>query len=134
MQVVCTLHARMAQEMLLVQTSPPEKIKSSPTDEELLSSRGPAPGEKKRQLKNAYRAILAEVGKEIERSHDLGFGLFNSAHEGYAIMLEEFDELKAHVWMKQKNRDIDKMRKEAIEVAAMSVKFVESIDAGAGRK
>lgn len=75
--------------------------------------------------------ILDEVSAELNRAKM--FKPFNSAHEGYAILLEEVDELKAHVWMNQTKRDLDKMRKEAIQVAAMAVKFVEMMDAGRGR-
>lgn len=77
--------------------------------------------------------ILAEVGLEVTESFNLGYGNFHSAHEGYAIIQEEMDELKAHVWMKQKNRDLAAMRKEALQVAAMAVKFIQSLDAGNGR-
>ena len=60
---------------------------------------------------------------------------FNSAHEGFAVLLEEVDELKAHVWAKQKNRDLAAMRKEAIQVAAMAMRFaVEVCDETNGRK
>ncbi len=52
---------------------------------------------------------------------------FNSAHEGYAILLEEMDELKAHVWTNQKRRDIDAMRVEAIQVAAMALRFIADV-------
>ena len=58
---------------------------------------------------------------------------FNSAHEGYAILAEEVDELWAHVKVNQTKRDLDAMRAEAIQVAAMAVKFVQMIDAGRGR-
>ncbi len=58
---------------------------------------------------------------------------FNSAHEGYGVLLEEMDELKAHIWTRQDKRDLAAMRAEAIQVAAMAVKFVEMIDAGRGR-
>ena len=74
------------------------------------------------------RAILAEVGKELGRARDLGFGLFHSAHEGYAVILEEMDELKAEVWKNQKYREPKKLRDEAIQVAAMAVKFAASLD------
>ena len=57
------------------------------------------------------RAIFGDVRGELTRAAK--YPPFNSAHEGYAVILEEMDELKAHVWMKQKNRDVVEMRKEA---------------------
>lgn len=52
---------------------------------------------------------------------------FNSAHEGFAVLLEEVDELKAHVWTNQKKRNIPQMRKEAIQVAAMAIRFAHDV-------
>ena len=52
---------------------------------------------------------------------------FNSAHEGYAVLLEEVDELKAHVWTNQTKRDLEGMRKEAIQVAAMAIRFAHDV-------
>lgn len=51
----------------------------------------------------------------------------NSAHEGYGVLLEELDELWAHVKTNQKKRDIDAMRKEAIQVAAMAIRFAAEV-------
>lgn len=45
----------------------------------------------------------------------------HSAHEAFAIIEEEFDELKTHVWTKQKNRDLQAMRLEALDVAATAL-------------
>jgi NTP pyrophosphatase (non-canonical NTP hydrolase) len=60
---------------------------------------------------------------------------FNSAHEGFAVLLEEVDELKAHVWTNQKKRDLNAMRKEAIQVAAMAIRFAGDVcDEETGRK
>jgi hypothetical protein len=51
----------------------------------------------------------------------------NSAHEAYAILLEEVDELWAHVKTNQKRRDLAEMRKEAIQVAAMGLRFAAEV-------
>ena len=55
------------------------------------------------------------------------FPPFNSAHEGYAIILEELEELKAEVFKNPKTRDIQKMRTEAKQVAAMAIRFMTDI-------
>jgi len=52
------------------------------------------------------------------------FPPFASAHEGYAILLEEMDELKTEIWKHQSKRDMARMRKEAIQVGAMALRFV----------
>lgn len=49
---------------------------------------------------------------------------FASAHEGYAIMLEEVDELWDIVKLKPGNRDVSAMRAEAVQVAAMAIRFI----------
>ena len=60
-----------------------------------------------------------ELTQAIQR-----FAPFNSAHEGFAVLKEEVDELWDEVKAKQGARDVDKMRKEAIQVAAMAMRFV----------
>jgi hypothetical protein len=52
---------------------------------------------------------------------------FSSAHEGYAVLLEEMDELKAEIWKKKEHRDIDKMRREATQVGAMALRFLTDV-------
>ncbi len=71
-------------------------------------------------------SIESEIMNELLRAQSLGFGLFDSPMEGYAVILEEADELKAEVWKNQKTRDLARMRKEAIEVAAMALKLIVS--------
>jgi len=72
--------------------------------------------------------------RELQSALD-NWPTFNSAHEGFAVLLEEVDELKRHVWTKQKNRDLPEMKKEAIQVAAMAIRFAyEVCDEETGRK
>lgn len=79
-----------------------------------------------------YLIDIAEedMSSEIRRAMNLGFGPPRSAHEGFAIIAEEMDELKAHVWMNQKKRNLEEMRKEAIQVAAMAVRFAAACQNG----
>lgn len=72
--------------------------------------------------KLAIEAALVDIGAELQRAR-LKFGAFHSAHEGFAVALEEVDELRAHVWRKQRERDLDAMRNEAIQAAAMFAAF-----------
>lgn len=59
----------------------------------------------------------------------------HSAHEGYGILMEEVRELEQHVFTKQKNRDLPAMRKEAIQVAAMALRFaIEVCNEAVGRR
>lgn len=50
---------------------------------------------------------------------------FHSVHEGYAVLLEEVDEL----WdeCKAKHPDKDKLRTEAIHIAAMALRFIAEL-------
>ncbi len=74
------------------------------------------------------------VGEEVARAKKK-FPPFNSAHEGYAVLAEEVDELWDHVKVNQKRRDLEAMRKEAIQVAAMAIRFASEVcDEERGRK
>lgn len=55
----------------------------------------------------------------------LKHGPMHSAHEGYAVILEELDELKAEIWKQAPDRE--QLRKEAIQVAAMALRFVYDV-------
>ena len=69
---------------------------------------------------------LREVTEELARAQR-AFPEFHSAHEGYAVLLEEVEELKAHVFTNQKKRDDTAMRQEAIQVAAMAIRFLTDL-------
>jgi len=70
------------------------------------------------------------IKKEYQDSL-IKFPNFNSPHEGYAVILEELDELWEQV-KKVKypviDRECEAMKKEAIQVGAMAVKFIESLE------
>ncbi len=71
----------------------------------------------------AYADASDDILAEVFRAKFIWPRNFASAHEGYAVVLEEMDELKAHVWAKQSERDLVEMRKEAIQAAAMLLRF-----------
>lgn len=54
------------------------------------------------------------------------FPAFNSGHEGYAVILEELDELWEEVTDNKRDPKIRRpmMRKEAMQVAAMALAFM----------
>lgn len=59
----------------------------------------------------------------------------NSAHEAFGVLYEEVDELWQHVKTKQKNRDLDAMYMECVQVAAMAARFaIEICNEERGRK
>jgi len=70
---------------------------------------------------NTAPPIALEVLKEL-RSATEKFGTFASPHEGYAILKEEVDELWDEI--KRKKPLTGQMRAEAIQVAAMAIRFV----------
>jgi hypothetical protein len=79
----------------------------------------------KRDMKTEiFMNNIEDVLKELEyaRTH---FAAFNSAHEGYAVLLEEVDELWDEI--KKKEPCPIKVRAETIQVAAMALRFLEDI-------
>jgi hypothetical protein len=68
--------------------------------------------------------ILQEVQNELDKATNK-FGSFASAHEGYAVLLEEVDELWEEVKMRDKS--VLRMQEEAIQIAAMAIRFVMDV-------
>lgn len=79
---------------------------------------------KDRILNNS--CALRDVSKELKNISNL-WNEFNSAHEAFAILAEEIDELWDHVKTKQINRDLPAMRDEAIQVAAVALRFAAEV-------
>ena len=68
--------------------------------------------------------ILAEVKIELIKTNEK-FPLFNSTHEGYAVILEELDEMWDEIKANMTARSI----LECKQVAAMAVKYILSMRA-----
>lgn len=81
---------------------------ASPQDRHAATTREPLP-------------LLAEVEVELF-SAVRKFDPFNSPHEGYAVILEELEELWDHA--KANNGRSPEARQEAIQVAAMALRYV----------
>jgi hypothetical protein len=71
----------------------------------------------------AYPTAI-EAARELERARSIHAPM-HSPHEGWAVLYEELDELWEEV--REKKPDIGRMRKEAIQLAAMALRFVEDV-------
>ena len=68
--------------------------------------------------------------KEVAKEHGKAIAIyqpFHSAHEGYAVLLEEVRELEKEVFKRPGRRSRLLMRKEAIQVAAMALRFIVDV-------
>lgn len=54
-------------------------------------------------------------------------GPMRSAHEAYAILLEEVDELWEEVKRKPDARSVERMREECVQIGAMAMRFLVDI-------
>ena len=85
-------------------------------------------------MKTDLDSVFAAVCTEVTTAQK-NWPPMNSAHEAFAVLNEEVDELWDHVKTNQKRRDLEAMQKEAIQVAAMAVRFaLEVCSEERGRK
>lgn len=79
-------------------------------------------------MNEKIQAVIVEVGSELARAMNAHGPMFN-AMEGYMVIHEEFDELWVDVMRHDKSPSEAKrkMRMEAIQVAAMGVRFVTNV-------
>ena len=68
-------------------------------------------------IDRAMQQVLIELRTATEK-----FGGFASYHEGYAVILEEMDELWCEVKCRQVNRVA--LRVEVTQIAAMAIRFL----------
>ena len=78
---------------------------------------------------SSFDDIMDKVWCELKRATSK-FGPFNSAHEGYAVIKEELEEL----WDFVKINNTNEARKEAVQVAAMAIRFLIDIHQIGGEK
>ena len=71
--------------------------------------------------------IYGAIAAEVERAKRHG-EKFASLHEAYAVILEELDEVWEITRDKRCHRSALELRKEFIQLAAMAVKGLESIE------
>ena len=69
--------------------------------------------------RDAMDDAVTAVRDELRRAMAV-FKPMASAHEGYAVLLEEMDEL----WHEVKAQDFPRMHDEAVQVAAMALRFL----------
>ena len=70
-----------------------------------------------KQIEYALQEVNWELSKAVKK-----FPPLHSAHEGYAVLLEEVEELKTEVF--KRHKELELMQKEAIQTAAMAVRFL----------
>ena len=68
--------------------------------------------------RDIINSVLIELNKATTK-----YGPFHSTHEGYAVIKEELEEL----WDEVKVNNKEKARLEAIQVAAMAIRFIMDI-------
>ena len=78
--------------------------------------------ERYKRTQSALEMVAAEVDQAVAKHPPM-----HSSHEGYSVILEELDELWDEVKKQTKDRSRDRMRLEAMQVAAMAVRFMTDV-------
>jgi NTP pyrophosphatase (non-canonical NTP hydrolase) len=84
-------------------------------------------------LDERYDEALVEVIEELVRlkklvdDPDHPFENLYSPHHGWALLHEEMDELWEEIRKKNKDRDKDAMREEAMQIAALAIRFMTDL-------
>lgn len=68
--------------------------------------------------------IANEMARECTRATEI-HGPMRGLHEGYAVILEELDELWAEI--KKKQPDKTQLRKETVQLGAMCLKIIHNV-------
>jgi hypothetical protein len=73
--------------------------------------------------RDRLRSVLVATLQELERAQTR-YAPMHSPHEGYAILREEVDELWNVVKRRPSPKNLPAMRAEAVQVAAMGLRFL----------
>ena len=71
--------------------------------------------------------VFIDMAEELDHA-SVAFTEMNSAHEAYAVILEELDEFWDQVRLKPAMQDKAKMRKELIQVGAMCARAILDLE------
>ena len=71
------------------------------------------------------RYAFEEVVREYQRAKTIFPERFHSRHEAYAVVLEEMDELWETI---KHNEPVERIREEAVQVAAMVMQFLAELE------
>jgi len=71
--------------------------------------------------------IIKAVRKEFDYA-TRKFKPYNSAHEGYAVIKEEFDELWDEIKNNKKSGAEDRQMNEALQVSVTAIRFIYDLD------
>ena|SRR3990167_4210353 len=77
------------------------------------------------QVRRDATAVI-DAGAELQRARKLHVP-FTNAHEGHGVIMEEFLKLQAIVFIHADERNPVAMRKGAIQLAAMALKFASDL-------
>lgn len=79
-------------------------------------------------LEDSMNGLVSLLVQEELRSAEKAFPLgFKNQHEAIAVIREEYLELEREVFLKQSEYDIARQRKEAVQLAAMCMRFIKEL-------
>ena len=70
-----------------------------------------------------YHKAFVKLMDEFEKAEDT-YKPYNSAHEGFAFLMEEVDELWEEIKKKPQDYDMEAMTKEAAQIGAVALRFL----------
>lgn len=90
-------------------------------------------GLKLQRSREANERLYSAIQAELVRAEMHGVK-FASAHEAYAVILEELDEFWEICRQKRRDRNAQEIEKELIQLGAMVIEAINSIDQMTGGK